>query len=120
MPAADPTTDGRSATTAATAAKLAFFDALTTAPELTHLDTRVAWRLLHYHNTGQGHAWPSFETLAAEVHADKRSVRRATERLEKFGWFFVEHGRGRGHPNQYTPNLEKGTEQHPFRAAASG
>ena len=99
-----------------TAAKLRFFDALTTAPELTHLDCRVAWRLLHYHNAQHGHAWPSLVTLTVEVHCSRRSVLRAVDRLEAQGWFTVEHRRGRGQSNRYVANLDNVTEQHLYKA----
>ena len=100
----------------ATAAKLRFYDALSTDPGLTDLDCRVAWRLLHYFNNRRGQAWPSLQRLADEVHAKKRSVVRSVSRLEADGWFTVKRDErpGRGMSNRYIPRPERVTGGSPF------
>ena len=90
-----------SATPKLTAAKLRFYDALTAAPGVTHLTTRVAWRLLHHHNFDARYAWPSYTTLAQEVHSDRRTVIRCIERLETQGWFTVERPKRRGRGRRF-------------------
>jgi predicted transcriptional regulator len=85
--------------------KLEFYDRLTCCAELLPLDTRVAWRLLSYANHETGCAWPAVETLATEVKANERSVRRSLKRLVETGWFQSESGKGRGRTSRYWPNL---------------
>ena len=103
-----------------TRAKLQFYDALTQAPELGHLETRIAWRLLSYVNGQSGLAWPSYETLAGEVHVTRRTAMRCVERLVEHGWFIkyaTGGGRwfeGRGQPNRYAPNWTRVTETSPL------
>ena len=95
--------------------KLKFLDKVSTAPDLTHLDKVVAFRLIEYFNPKKGCAWPSYQRLASEVRADKRSVVRSIHRLDVGGWFVVQRGRG-GDGNRYSPNLEVVTAQHPLRS----
>ena len=98
--------DRKSDRTSVTAAKLAFFDRLTVEPDLTHLDCRIAWRLLHYTHGVTGIYWPSYQRLAADAHCDKRSAIRSVKRLIAEGWFdIVQEGRGKS--NLYRPNLAK-------------
>ena len=96
-----------------TRAKLAFYDALTIDADLTDLDCRVAWRLIHYHNLDRGYSWPSITRLAEEVHAARRSVIRSIDRLVAAGWFLKARGGGRGRSSRYAPRLGKVTERTP-------
>ncbi len=104
------------------ARRLAFYDALTTDPGVSHLDCRVAWRLLHYFNAKHGYAWPSLARLATEIHAAKRSVIRSVTRLEADGWFAVKRDErpGRGLSNHYTPLWKRVTEENPLEPPSNG
>ena len=94
--------------TSPTALKLSFFDVLTCDSAVSHLEARIAWRLLHY--VGRtGLAWPSPDTLATEVDVDERTVRRAVKHLIELGYFSIASlGGGRGRTTRYRPCLERG------------
>lgn len=106
-----------------TALKLQFYDALTSDPDYSDLDVRIAWRLLSHLNGLQAIAWPSIETLAKEVGCAPRSARRAIKHLTtttsdgRPPAFFIELGggwkrSGVGRSNRYAPN--------PWRYEATG
>jgi predicted transcriptional regulator len=95
--------------TALTARKLAFFDALSQAPDLQHVDVRVAWRIVTRLNVNTEGAWPSFTTIAHEVGVHRTTVVRSINRLVNAGWFIKRarrNSRTNNDSNVYWPNYE--------------
>ena len=89
--------------------KWRLFGAMLSAPDLRRSALAVAWYLLDCFNESNGYAWPSHGYLTEKIGIDRRSVRRAIDRLAKSGWFsVVRQGRGRGRSDRYVPTWEKG------------
>ena len=97
-------------------AKIAIYDELVRDPRARAVDLRVAWLLLFkYLNSESGLAWPSASTMATETSISVRAVRRSIGWLTGSGGYFTKtKGGGRGHSNQYSPNLERVTAESPI------
>ncbi len=97
-------------------AKIAIYDELVRDSRASGMDMRVAWLLLFkYLNAESGLAWPSASTMATETSTSVRAVRRSIRWLTVPGGYFTKtKGGGRGHSNQYTPNLERVTAESPI------
>ena len=97
-------------------AKIAIYDELVRDSRARAVDLRVAWLLLFkYLNAESGLAWPSASTMAMETSISVRAVRRSIRWLTVPGGYFTKtKGGGRGHSNQYTPNLERVTAESPI------
>ena len=83
---------------------------------LSAVDLKVAWLLLFkYMNTKTMTAWPSAETMAEDIGASVRTVRRSIRRLTTAGGYFtVDPGGGRGQSNRYSPSTLTVTDTSPF------
>ncbi len=71
--------------------------------DLTPFAMRVAVALTRYFNRATGDAYPSQETLAADLSASSDGVRKAVIQLEAAGHLQVIRGRGRTNHNRYRP-----------------
>lgn len=81
--------------------KWRFLDAVVRSPGLAALDIRLSFRFLDYFDPQRGGAWPSLDTLAADLSVSKRACIDAVGRLEAAGWFVCDRRRRRG--NVYRP-----------------
>jgi len=89
--------------------KLDFLDALAVDPEVTDLDFRLSYQLMHYVNGITRTAWPGGPRLAREISADIRSVRRSLKRLTEgpSPWWLRDKKGRRGRATVYRPNFDK-------------
>ncbi|CAN1529384.1 hypothetical protein MCEMIH16_01350 [Caulobacteraceae bacterium] len=82
---------------------------IATDPALTPFCTRLAVVLTGYFNRKTGSAFPSQETLAADLGATVDGVRKATIQLERGGHLIVTRRCGRHLPSLYAPALKPQT-----------
>jgi len=88
--------------------KWALLEAMAVDPELSHLDFRIATRLIRYLHYRRKVAFPGVAILVNEVRANERSVRRSLDRLVQSGWWLkAAQGGGRGRASVYMPNFAK-------------
>jgi Helix-turn-helix domain len=69
-------------------------DAVRDSHDLASTAKLVAWCLSTYMD-GRGVAWPAQETLATGCSLSRRSVQKATDRLEQLGFLAIERSKGR-------------------------
>jgi hypothetical protein len=85
-----------------------FFAEMVRSGTFTRSALAVAFTLLYRHlNAETGRCDPSTARLAEETGLSERSVKSAVEELRKSAWWQIGRGRGRGHTNSYSPDLEK-------------
>lgn len=82
--------------------------------DLTPFCTRLAVNLTGYFNRKTGAAFPSQETLAADLGATVDGIRKATIQLERAGHLAVTRRCGRHLPSLYAPVLKPQTAVGPF------
>jgi hypothetical protein len=71
---------------------------------------RLVLLAIAYHmNQHHDEAWPSIETLAADVNRSVRQVKRAIQELQEAGEVEVGEGRGRGNVNTYRITIKGDT-----------
>ena len=83
------------------------FEALAAArrdSRLSRGDLAVLAVILDRYNAASGVCWPGVNRIAEDAHLDRRSVIRATQRLESLALIAVERA-DRGKSNRYRPNL---------------
>ncbi len=93
--------------------KLALADTIVLDPELGKLACRVGLRMLSYLNFRTLRMWPGAETLAAELDADPRNVKRALSSLCGPKGYFQRvpgTGRGPGNPTVYEARWDRAFE----------
>lgn len=72
----------------------------------------VEYRVLSYllwRQGGNGHAWPSQQRIATDLHISERYVRDVTDRLRDQGWIEIINPkkRGRGHGLRYAVKVQR-------------
>lgn len=90
------------------------------ASRLNGTEMAVAVFLLDHFNIERGYAWPTRETLAAEVGVSCVSVSRAIDRLETKGFFLIQRNKGRGISNRYAPVFNAKVAEKVTRLSAKG
>ncbi|TKJ37509.1 MAG: hypothetical protein CEE38_08420 [Planctomycetes bacterium B3_Pla] len=80
--------------------------------ELTHADHRVFSYLL-WRQGKNGSAWPSQETIAADLNLTDRSVRRSTKKLEEKGYIYVTRKESQGRGQCLAYSIPKGGQKSP-------
>ena len=97
--------------------KIDFYADLVRNRSLSATDLSVAWLLIFkYLNRESMTAWPSAETLAADLGRTVGTVRRSIGRLTTpGGYFIVARGGGRGQSNRYRANTETVSPETPFK-----
>lgn len=81
-------------------AKFDLLDCLSQDPRLTHLEFRVAFRLIQHANGETGAMFPAQQTIAEQIGIQARAVRNAIAGLKNKGWLLSRRG-GYNRPNFY-------------------